>query len=125
MAARRSPRLRTLGQMKTIGLLAALALAASAQTPTIDWSKQRAEILRHHRSLVQIDTSNPPGNETNAVEYLKKVFDAEGIPAKTFALEASRANLVARIKGNGRKRPILLMAHTDVVGVQREKWPLD
>ena len=56
---------------------------------------------------------------------MKKVFDAEGIPAKTFALEASRANLVARIKGNGRKRPILLMAHTDVVGVQREKWPVD
>jgi acetylornithine deacetylase/succinyl-diaminopimelate desuccinylase-like protein len=59
------------------------------------------------------------------VEYLKKVFDAEGIPANTFALEPSRANLVARIKGNGRKRPLLLMAHTDVVGVQREKWPVD
>ena len=33
--------------------------------------------------------------------------------------------MVARIKGNGSKRPILLMAHTDVVGVQRERWPLD
>ena len=36
-----------------------------------------------------------------------------------------RANLVARIKGNGSKRPVLVMAHTDVVGVQREKWPVD
>src|SRR5579863_2591481 len=125
MAARRSSRLRTLGQMKTIALLAALALAAPAQTPTIDWNKQKAEILRHYRSLVQIDTSNPPGNETRAVEYLKKVFESEGIPAKVFALEPARANLVARIPGNGKKRPILLMAHTDVVGVQREKWPVD
>jgi acetylornithine deacetylase/succinyl-diaminopimelate desuccinylase-like protein len=102
-----------------------LAHTASAQIPSIDWKSQQAEILRQHRSLIQIDTSNPPGNETMAVEYLKKVFDAEGIPAQAFALDPSRANLVARLKGNGSKRPILLMAHTDVVGVQRDKWPVD
>jgi acetylornithine deacetylase/succinyl-diaminopimelate desuccinylase-like protein len=102
-----------------------LAHTAAAQIPTIDWKSQQAEILRQHRSLIQIDTSNPPGNETMAVEYLKKVFDAEGIPAQVFALDPSRANLVARLKGNGRKHPILLMAHTDVVGVQRDKWPVD
>ena len=102
-----------------------LAHSASAQVPAIDWKPQQAEILHHHRSLIQIDTSNPPGNESLAVEYLKKVFDAEGIPAQAFALEPSRANLVARLKGNGSKRPILLMAHTDVVGVQRDKWPVD
>jgi acetylornithine deacetylase/succinyl-diaminopimelate desuccinylase-like protein len=102
-----------------------LAQAAPAQVPAIDWRAQQAEILLHHRSLIQIDTSNPPGNESLAVEYLRKVFAAEGIPAQAFALEPSRANLVARLKGNGSKRPILLMAHTDVVGVQRDKWPVD
>ena len=91
----------------------------------IDWPGQHAEALRHYRSLIQIDSSNPPGNETLVVDYLKRVFEKEGIPVKTFALEPSRANLVARIKGNGSKRPILLLAHTDVVGVQREKWPVD
>jgi acetylornithine deacetylase/succinyl-diaminopimelate desuccinylase-like protein len=106
-------------------ILLLFTTAAAAQVPAVTWEKQKVEILRHYRSLVQIDTSNPPGNETKAVEYLKKVFDAEGIPAKIFALEASRANLVARIKGNGSKKPILLMAHTDVVGVQRERWPVD
>jgi acetylornithine deacetylase/succinyl-diaminopimelate desuccinylase-like protein len=105
--------------------LVLLVNSALAQTPPIDWKSQQAETLRHHRALIQIDTSNPPGNETRAVEYLKKVFEAEGIPAQVFALEPSRANLVARLKGNGSKRPILLMAHTDVVGVQREKWPVD
>jgi len=102
-----------------------MAGLATGQAPVIDWKAQEAEILRHYSALVQIDSSNPPGNETLVVNYLKNVFDAEGIPAQVFALEPSRANLVARIKGNGGKRPILIMAHTDVVGVQREKWPVD
>ncbi len=102
-----------------------LASSAAAQVPAIDWKKQEPEILQHYRSLVQIDTSNPPGNETMAVEYLKKVFEAEGIPVQVFALEPSRANLVARIRGNQKKRPVLVLAHTDVVGVEREKWPVD
>ena len=106
-------------------LLVGLASAAMAQVPAVDWKAERAEILRHYRALVQIDTSNPPGNETLVTNYLKGVFEAAGIPVKTFALEPARANLVARIKGNGSKRPVLIMAHTDVVGVQREKWPVD
>ena len=53
------------------------------------------------------------------------MLEAEGIPVKIFAEDPARANLVARIKGNGKKRPLLLMAHTDVVPVLREKWPVD
>jgi len=111
--------------MKTIVLFLLCVAAGIAQIPSVDWEKQKAETLRHYRALVQIDTSNPPGNETLAVEYMKKVFEAEGIPTQTFATEPARANLVARIKGNGTKRPILLMAHSDVVNVQREKWPVE
>jgi acetylornithine deacetylase/succinyl-diaminopimelate desuccinylase-like protein len=101
------------------------APALSAPAPSVDWKKQDAEILRHHRALIQIDSSSPPGNETKVDDYLKQVFEAEGIPVQTFALQPARANLVARLKGNGKKRPLLLMAHSDVVGVQREKWPVD
>ena len=101
-----------------------LSSPASPQQPAVNWTSQEAEILRHYRALVQLDTSSPPGNETRAVDYLKG-FDKEGIPVKTFAKDPKRANLVARIKGNGSKRPLLLMSHTDVVGVQREKWPVD
>jgi acetylornithine deacetylase/succinyl-diaminopimelate desuccinylase-like protein len=93
--------------------------------PAVDWKKQQPEILRRHAELVHIDSTSPPGNETRVVDYLKKVFDGEGIPVKVFALQPDRANLVARLKGNGKKRPILLMAHTDTVGIQREKWPVD
>ena len=111
--------------MKMLVLAAVAASAAWAQTPAINWEKQNAETLRHFRALVQIDTSNPPGNEIKAVEYLKKVIEAEGIPTQTFALDPNRPNLVARLKGNGSKRPLLILAHTDVVRVQRDKWPVD
>ena len=65
---------------------------------------------------MKIDTSNPPGNETAAAKAIQAVLEREGIPAKLFALDPGRANLVARVKGNGSKRPLLLMGHTDVVG---------
>ena len=106
-------------------LLLLLISGAAAQGPGLNWDAQEPEILRHFRALVQIDSSNPPGNETAVVNYLKRVFDAEGIENQVFAQEPNRANLVARVRGNGSKRPILVMAHTDVVGVQREKWPVD
>ena len=96
-----------------------------AAEPTLEWAKVNAEALHHFQSVVRIDTSNPPGNETAVVEYLRKVLDQEGIPSEVFALEPGRGNLVARLKGSGRKKPILILGHTDVVGVQREKWPVD
>ncbi len=96
---------------------------APAARGTIDWQKLFPEILQHYRALVQIDTT--AGHETKAVDYLKKVLESEGIPTSTFALDPSRANLVARLRGNGSKRPLLILAHTDVVGGQRDKWPVD
>src|ERR1700736_3018760 len=111
--------------MRKFALAVLVAFPLVAQPPGIDSAKQKAEILRHFRALVQLDTSNPPGDEIKAVNYLKKVLEAEGIPTKTFALDPNRPNLVARLKGNGSKRPLLILAHTDVVGVQPEKWPVD
>src|ERR1700710_2075000 len=105
----------------TLALAFASLNSLSAQTP--DWEKLRPEILDRYRSLVQIDTT--AGHETQAVDFLKKALESKAIPTKTFALEPNRANLVARLKGNGSKRPLLILAHTDVVGVQREKWPVD
>src|SRR3569832_1405089 len=116
---------RFLGTVFAGAVAAALAFSAAAQAQTVDWKKQDAEILRHHRALIQIDSSSPPGNETKVADYLKRVLEAEGIAVKTFALQPDRANSVARLKGSGKKRPLLLMAHTDVVGVQGEKWPVD
>ena len=111
--------------MKSLLLSCLLAVSTFAQTPVVDWDKTKTEILQHFQALVRIDTSSPPGNETQIVQYLKKVLETEGIPVKIFAKDPARANIVARLKGNGRKRPLLIMAHSDVVGVQRDKWPVD
>ncbi len=103
--------------------LTVLAFASvRAEAPPPDWAKVEAETLQHFQALVRLDTSNPPGNETRVIEYLKQVLEKEGIPYQVFAGDASRANLVARIKGNGKKRPILLMGHTDVVTIDPKKW---
>ncbi len=108
-----------------LAVVMAGALWAGDERYPINWSKTAAETVEHYTNLLRIDTSNPPGNETKAAHYLKSVLEREGIPAQLFSLEPDRANLVARIKGNGAKKPLLLMAHTDVIGVQREKWSVD
>jgi acetylornithine deacetylase/succinyl-diaminopimelate desuccinylase-like protein len=84
-----------------------------------------AETLRFLTDLVRIDTSNPPGNEMRAASYIKAVLDKEGIASEIFESAPGRANLVARLKGNGSKRALLLMGHLDVVGVERDKWTVD
>ncbi|MDZ4800114.1 MAG: M20/M25/M40 family metallo-hydrolase [Bryobacteraceae bacterium] len=108
---------------KLWGLLLACTLGAAE--PNIDWKAVNAESLQHFQSVLRIDSSNPPGNETKVVDYLRGVFDREKIPYKVVALEPDRANLIARLKGNGGKQPILILGHTDTVGIQREKWPVD
>lgn len=108
-----------------LSLLIIPVLGYSQNRYLIDWDEVGEEAIDHLVNLVQINTSNPPGNETVAANYLKAALAAEGIDSELFALDPERANLVARIKGNGSKRPILIMGHTDVVGVQAEKWTED
>ena len=69
---------------------------AMAQVAHVDFVKQKAEILDRYQMLIRIDTSSPPGNETKAVDHLRKVLKGEGIPTQTFALNPNRANIVAR-----------------------------
>src|SRR5688572_4290479 len=100
----------------TIFATLAAASSASAQSPRQpNWAEIERETLEHFQAILRLDTRNPPGRERRAAEYLKSVFDREGIPAELLALDSSRANVVARLKGNGRKRPLRIMAHTDVV----------
>lgn len=107
--------------LRLIPLLAILALAG--QTPGApNWTAVEAETLSHFQALLRFDTSDPPGREREAVDYLKRVLEAEGIPTQEFSNEAHRPNLVARLKGTGAKRPLLLMGHTDTVNVYPERW---
>jgi acetylornithine deacetylase/succinyl-diaminopimelate desuccinylase-like protein len=110
--------------MRATFLMVLLAVVtATAQTPrSTDEARLDEETLRHFQALIRMDTADPPGNEQPAAEYLKKVLEAEGIPVEIHALEPRRPNVVARLKGSGRKRPLLIMGHTDVVNVDPKKW---
>lgn len=87
-----------------------------------DWTDIEAETLRHFQALVQFNTQDPPGREEEAANYLQKVMTAAGIDVSMHALEAHRPNVLARLKGNGSKRPLLIMGHTDTVNVDPKKW---
>ncbi|HEX4604299.1 MAG TPA: M20/M25/M40 family metallo-hydrolase [Candidatus Angelobacter sp.] len=108
-------------------LFAVLVLSplALAQQTAPDFTTAQTEAVKFLGELVKIDTSNPPGNEVRAAEYIKSVLAAEGITARIFESAPGRGNVVARIKGTGKKKPLLLMGHIDVVGVERDKWTVD
>ena len=96
-------------------------VAAQAQTQP-NWTALQQETLAHFQALIRLDTSNPPGNEYLVTDYVKSVLEKEGIPVQIYALDPKRPNLVARLKGSGRKQPILYMGHSDVVTVDPKKW---
>ncbi len=72
--------------------------------------------------LLRIDTSNPPGNEEIAVQFLEAVLKKEGIPTEIYAAQPRRANLLARIRGKRRGEPVVLLGHLDVVPARDEGW---
>jgi acetylornithine deacetylase/succinyl-diaminopimelate desuccinylase-like protein len=78
--------------------------------------------------LIQAETVNPPGNELPAILVVRDILEQAGFPAGSFQILESapnRGNLVARIKGDGSQRPLLLSGHVDVVPVERERWSHD
>jgi acetylornithine deacetylase/succinyl-diaminopimelate desuccinylase-like protein len=94
-----------------------VALAQAPAQP--DWPRLEAETMQHFQALLRFDTT---ATEEAAAAYVKEVLDKEGVPAETFTLEPGRPNIVARLKGNGSKRPLLMMGHMDVVNVDAKKW---
>jgi len=100
----------------------ALTFASVAPAAAPDWAALEDETMRHFQALLRFDTSDPPGREKELADYLVQVLEAEGVPVQVFALEPHRPNVVARLSGNGAKRPLLIMAHTDVVNVDPAKW---
>lgn len=95
---------------------------AYSQVSEPDWAGVEEETLRHFRALLRFDTSDPPGRELPAAEYLRDVLEAEGIAVEMLSVDPERPNVVARLKGDGSQEPLLIMAHTDVVNVDPEKW---
>lgn len=83
------------------------------------------DTIAHLRRLVRFETVNPPGNEAPAVEYVAGVLREVGLEPRVIESAPGRANLVCRIAGDGRKGPLLLASHADVVEVERDSWSRD
>ena len=83
------------------------------------------EGLTHFQNLLRINTTNPPGNEIEAIKYIASVLEKEKISYEIFEPQKGRASLVARFPGNGSKKPLLLTGHVDVVPAEKEKWSVD
>jgi len=84
-----------------------------------------AETVTRLQDLIRFDTTNPPGNELPAALYLKTALEEEGIATTLLEPVANRAALIGRIRGTGASRPVILLAHMDVVGVERASWSCD
>ena len=102
----------------------AISNGAFASVP--DFDKAAKEVREILKALIEADTSNPPGNEAKAVaiasSYLKKNgFDEMEI----FEFAPGRQDLLVHLKGSGKKRPLILMGHLDVVGTKSQKWSVE
>jgi len=86
------------------------------------WDALSAEAVHHLQTLLRFDTTNPPGNELPAVEYVASVLRAAGLEPVVLESAPQRGNVVARLKGDGSLPPLLLYSHLDVVPAEPSHW---
>jgi len=109
---------KTWGILATSCLLASLLLAPVARAD----AALEQETLQHLKTYLQINTSNPPGNEMASARFLKQLLDKEGIENQLFDLGHQRANLYAILRGDGSKKGLVLLHHMDVVPADPQYW---
>jgi acetylornithine deacetylase/succinyl-diaminopimelate desuccinylase-like protein len=111
-----------------ISVLCFAPLDAQGAAKPIDWPALDSETVHTLSSYLQINTTNPPGNEMKTITFLKAILEAEGFQVQvldTAELGATRGNLYARLKGNGKKKAIALVSHMDVVPAVASYWTND
>ena len=116
-----------MNRILTVALsLVLLSVVGRAQNGSkIDWPRYQDMAVELMQQYLRVNTSNPPGNEIEAARFFKKIFDQHGIENEIFEYKPGRANIIARLKGNGSKRPIILLSHTDVVTAEPASWQVD
>jgi acetylornithine deacetylase/succinyl-diaminopimelate desuccinylase-like protein len=101
---------------------AAIAAAGLAAQPAPDWKALEEEAVGILSRYIQIDTTNPPGNEIEAARFFKEVFERSGIEARIIESAPGRGNIFARLPGGGAKKALLLLNHMDVVPAEAKYW---
>ncbi len=98
---------------------------ARASDHKIDWDGVQQEALDLFIQYLKLDTTNPPGNEIRAADFFAGVCKREGIEHQVFEPFPGRSTIWARLRGDGSRRPIILLNHTDVVPHDREFWTVE
>jgi acetylornithine deacetylase/succinyl-diaminopimelate desuccinylase-like protein len=83
------------------------------------------EVTNLLSDLIRINTTNPPGNETEAAKYLAETLEKEGFKCELFESTPGRGSIITRIKGTGEKPNLLLLSHLDVVAANPKEWSVD
>jgi acetylornithine deacetylase/succinyl-diaminopimelate desuccinylase-like protein len=96
-----------------------LGASLAGQPAAPDRAAIEDETLKHFQAILRVDSTT---REEGVARYVADVLAREGIPAQLLTTEPGRPNVVARLKGSGRKRPILIVGHSDVVPVDQAKW---
>jgi acetylornithine deacetylase/succinyl-diaminopimelate desuccinylase-like protein len=106
-------------------VLLAVGCSHAAKPASRSRPSEAEELRTLLAELVAVDTSNPPGNETAAAQVAARWLREAGIEAELIEPAPGRGNLLARLKGSGGGRPILVLAHLDTVPARREEWASD
>ena len=109
----------------SFGSLMILATAGLAAAQAPDWKGIEAEAIKTLQSYIRFNTSVPPGDVTKAADFLQNLIEKEGIPVKRFESGPGRSIIMARLKGSGAAKPILLLHHMDVVPTDPARWKRD
>src|SRR5918992_2835825 len=89
----------------------------------VDWDREGEAVVELLAALLRFDTTNPPGDEAEAVEFLAEVLRGAGVEPEVLSPAPGRANLVARLPGgDGGQAPLLLSGHVDVVAAEAGRW---
>ncbi|GAB4347480.1 MAG: M20/M25/M40 family metallo-hydrolase [Candidatus Abyssubacteria bacterium] len=89
---------------------------------TIEWNAVTDEAATYLVNLIKFNTTNPPGNEIDCARYIAELCSKEGIEPMVFESVPGRGNVIARLRGDGSKKPLLLMSHIDVVYADPSRW---
>jgi len=106
-------------------LLFLFALVSAHSAAAQDWTKVQADAVALLQEYVRLDTSNPPGDTRKTADFLEAVLKRDGVPVTRYESQPGKAILVARLKGSGAGKPILLLHHMDVVPADRSRWKVD
>ena len=104
-----------------------LSFLLFASAPKIDWNSVENKTVKLFKEYLAINTCNPPGDVSAAAEFLNGVLKKEGVPVDLIWTDkgTGRVNVLARLRGNGKKRPLMMLSHMDTVPFDRSGWTVD